>query len=67
VLVLTEIARRAGGALETATAALCAEMVGGMQWVLDTTVEFAKTRQSRSAYRCFPGRSASVRDMLLMN
>ena len=33
------------GALEAATAVLCAEMVGGMQWVLDTTVEYAKTRQ----------------------
>ena len=33
------------GALEVATAVLCAEMVGGMQWVLDTTVEYAKTRQ----------------------
>ena len=30
---------------EVATVALCAEMVGGMQWVLDTTVEYAKTRQ----------------------
>jgi alkylation response protein AidB-like acyl-CoA dehydrogenase len=29
----------------TATVALCAEMVGGMQWILDTTVEYAKTRQ----------------------
>jgi alkylation response protein AidB-like acyl-CoA dehydrogenase len=33
------------GAFEVATVALCAEMVGGMQWVLDTTVEYAKTRQ----------------------
>ena len=33
------------GALEAATAVLCAEMVGGMQWVLDTSVEYAKTRQ----------------------
>ena len=33
------------GALDAATAVLCAEMVGGMQWVLDTTVEYAKTRQ----------------------
>jgi alkylation response protein AidB-like acyl-CoA dehydrogenase len=33
------------GAVEVATVALCAEMVGGMQWVLDTTVEYAKTRQ----------------------
>jgi alkylation response protein AidB-like acyl-CoA dehydrogenase len=32
-------------ALDVATVALCAEMVGGMQWVLDTTVEYAKTRQ----------------------
>ncbi|HEX8685621.1 MAG TPA: acyl-CoA dehydrogenase family protein, partial [Pyrinomonadaceae bacterium] len=32
-------------ALEVATAVLCAEMVGGMQWVLDATVEYAKTRQ----------------------
>ncbi|MEO8380268.1 MAG: acyl-CoA dehydrogenase family protein [Acidobacteriota bacterium] len=27
------------------TVALCAEMVGGMQWVLDASVEYAKTRQ----------------------
>jgi alkylation response protein AidB-like acyl-CoA dehydrogenase len=33
------------GALSVATTALCAEMVGGMQWVLDTTVEYARTRQ----------------------
>jgi alkylation response protein AidB-like acyl-CoA dehydrogenase len=33
------------GALEVATIALCAEMVGGMQWILDTSVEYAKTRQ----------------------
>ena len=33
------------GALEVATLALCAEMVGGMQWILDTTVEYVKTRQ----------------------
>jgi alkylation response protein AidB-like acyl-CoA dehydrogenase len=32
-------------AIDVATIALCAEMVGGMQWVLDTTVEYAKTRQ----------------------
>jgi len=32
-------------AIETATVAMCAEMVGGMQWILDTTVEYAKTRQ----------------------
>jgi alkylation response protein AidB-like acyl-CoA dehydrogenase len=33
------------GASEVATAVLCAEMVGGMQWLLETTVEYAKTRQ----------------------
>lgn len=32
-------------ALDWATAALCAEMVGGSQRVLDTSVEYAKTRQ----------------------
>jgi alkylation response protein AidB-like acyl-CoA dehydrogenase len=33
------------GPIDVATVALCAEMVGGMQWILDTTVEYAKTRQ----------------------
>ena len=28
-----------------ATVGICAEMLGGMQWTLDTTVEYAKTRQ----------------------
>jgi alkylation response protein AidB-like acyl-CoA dehydrogenase len=28
-----------------ATVALCADMLGGMQWVLEDTVEYAKTRQ----------------------
>ncbi|MFL6277402.1 MAG: acyl-CoA dehydrogenase family protein [Blastocatellia bacterium] len=32
-------------ALDVATVALAAEMVGGMQWLLDTTVEYAKTRK----------------------
>ena len=31
--------------LEWGAAALCAEMVGGAQWVLDTSVDYAKTRQ----------------------
>jgi alkylation response protein AidB-like acyl-CoA dehydrogenase len=35
----------ANAAVDVGTVALCAEMVGGMQWVLDTTVEYAKTRQ----------------------
>jgi len=34
-----------GQVIEVATVALCAEMVGGMQWVRETTVEYAKTRQ----------------------
>src|SRR5262249_30787866 len=32
-------------ALDVATAALCAEMVGGMQRTLETTVAYAKTRK----------------------
>jgi len=34
-----------GSPLHVATVMLCAEMVGGMQWILDTTVDYAKTRQ----------------------
>jgi alkylation response protein AidB-like acyl-CoA dehydrogenase len=44
-----EFSRNPEEALEQATAVatvvLCAEMLGGMQWVLDNTVEYAKTRQ----------------------
>jgi alkylation response protein AidB-like acyl-CoA dehydrogenase len=32
-------------ATRLATVAVCAELVGGMQWVLDTSVEYAKTRE----------------------
>lgn len=32
-------------AIDAATLALTAEMVGGMQWVLETSVEYAKTRK----------------------
>jgi len=32
-------------ATRLATVAVCAELVGGMQWVLETTVEYAKTRE----------------------
>jgi len=32
-------------ALDVATLALAAEMVGGMQWLLDASVEYAKTRK----------------------
>lgn len=35
----------AAGPVEAAAAMLCAEMVGGMQWVLDTTVAYAKDRR----------------------
>jgi alkylation response protein AidB-like acyl-CoA dehydrogenase len=46
VLARGEAARAAlAHALDVATVALTAEMVGGMQWVLDTTVEYAKTRK----------------------
>jgi alkylation response protein AidB-like acyl-CoA dehydrogenase len=32
-------------ALDVATLAVSAEMVGGMQWIMDTSVEYAKTRK----------------------
>jgi alkylation response protein AidB-like acyl-CoA dehydrogenase len=55
------------GALEVATVALCAEMVGGMQWVLDTTVEYAKTRQQFGrAIGSFQAVQHQCADMLLM-
>src|SRR5499427_10546606 len=54
-------------AIETATVALCAEMVGGMQWVLDTTVEFAKTRQQFGRpIGAFQAVQHQCADMLLM-
>jgi alkylation response protein AidB-like acyl-CoA dehydrogenase len=52
VLIPASEALTSGRALEAidratavATVALAAEMLGGMQWTLDTTVEYAKTRQ----------------------
>ena len=55
------------GALDVATAALSAEMVGGMQWVLDTTVEYAKTRQQFGrAIGSFQAVQHQCADMLLM-
>ncbi|HKQ04984.1 MAG TPA: acyl-CoA dehydrogenase family protein [Blastocatellia bacterium] len=46
VLARGEAARAAiEQALDVATVALAAEMVGGMQWLLDATVEYAKTRK----------------------
>lgn len=55
------------GALEVGCAALCAEMVGGMQWVLDTTVEYAKTRQQFGRpIGSFQAVQHQCADMLLM-
>jgi alkylation response protein AidB-like acyl-CoA dehydrogenase len=55
------------GALEVATVALCAEMVGGMQWILETTVEYAKTRrQFGRAIGSFQAVQHQCADMLLM-
>jgi len=55
------------GALEVGCVALCAEMVGGMQWVLDTTVEYAKTRQQFGrAIGSFQAVQHQCADMLLM-
>jgi alkylation response protein AidB-like acyl-CoA dehydrogenase len=61
----------AGGALhralEVATVLLCAEIVGGMQWVLDTTVEYAKTRhQFGRSIGSFQAVQHQCADMLLM-
>lgn len=41
----TRIREALEAATETAMIALCAEMLGGMEWTLATTVEYAKTRQ----------------------
>jgi alkylation response protein AidB-like acyl-CoA dehydrogenase len=55
------------GALEVATVLLCAEMVGGMQWVLDTTIEYAKTRQQFGrSIGSFQAVQHQCADMLLM-
>jgi len=54
-------------ATQVATVALCAEMVGGMQWVLDTTVEYAKTRQQFGRpIGSFQAVQHQCADMLLM-
>jgi alkylation response protein AidB-like acyl-CoA dehydrogenase len=54
-------------AIDIATVALCAEMVGGMQWVLDTTVEYAKTRQQFGrAIGSFQAVQHHCADMLLL-
>ena len=54
-------------AIQVATVALCAEMVGGMQWILDTTVEYAKTRQQFGrSIGSFQAVQHQCADMLLM-
>jgi len=54
-------------ATHVATVALCAEMVGGMQWILDTTVEYAKTRhQFGRPIGSFQAVQHQCADMLLM-
>ena len=54
-------------AVSVATVALCAEMVGGMQWILDRTVEYAKTRQQFGrAIGSFQAVQHQCADMLLM-
>ena len=55
------------GALDVGCVALCAEMVGGMQWVLETTVEYAKTRQQFGrAIGSFQAVQHQCADILLM-
>lgn len=54
-------------AVEVATVALCAEMVGGMQWVLETAVEYAKVRhQFGKPIGSFQAVQHQCADMLLM-
>ena len=68
VLARGEAARQAlRQALDVATVALAAEMVGGMQWVLDATVEYAKTRkQFGKAIGQFQAIQHHCADMLLL-
>jgi len=54
-------------ATQVATVALCAEMVGGMHWVLDPTVESSKTRQQFGRpIGSFQAVQHQCADMLLM-
>lgn len=54
-------------AIDTATVLLCCEMVGGMQWILDTTVEYARTRQQFGrVIGSFQAVQHKCADMLLM-
>jgi alkylation response protein AidB-like acyl-CoA dehydrogenase len=55
-------------ALEWATAALCAEMVGGTQKVLETSTEYAKTRhQFGKAIGVYQAVSHKLADMLVLS
>jgi alkylation response protein AidB-like acyl-CoA dehydrogenase len=55
-------------ALEWATAALCAEMVGGTQKVLETSTEYAKTRhQFGKAIGIYQAVSHKLADMLVLS
>ena len=54
--------------LEWATAALCAEMVGGVQKVLETSTEYAKTRQQfGKPIGIYQAVSHKVADMLVLS
>jgi alkylation response protein AidB-like acyl-CoA dehydrogenase len=54
-------------ALDTATVALCAEMLGGMQWILETSVEYAKKReQFGRVIGSFQAVQHQLADMLLL-
>jgi alkylation response protein AidB-like acyl-CoA dehydrogenase len=56
-----------GQAIQIATVALSSEMVGGMQWVLDISVEYAKTRQQFGRpIGSFQAIQHQCADMLLM-
>jgi alkylation response protein AidB-like acyl-CoA dehydrogenase len=46
VLAIGDAARRAlDCSMQVATVLVCADMLGGMQWILEDAVEYAKTRQ----------------------
>jgi alkylation response protein AidB-like acyl-CoA dehydrogenase len=54
-------------ALDIATVALCAEMLGGMQWILETSVEYAKKReQFGRVIGSFQAVQHQLADMLLL-
>jgi alkylation response protein AidB-like acyl-CoA dehydrogenase len=55
-------------ALEWATSALCAEMVGGVQKVLETSTEYAKTRQQfGKPIGIYQAVSHKIADMLVLS